>query len=96
MDYGYCTPLNIRECPSQPTPTILSPIDLDTNVLRAEQIQTWVLCRTIESTDLRKFLQLHGRKTTVTPTEDLVSSQGNIIGITNWRMNDMTNLLNFS
>lgn len=56
----------------------------------------FTICRTIVSTQFRKYLHLQRKKATGGRAESTATSQGNIIKITDREMDYMRQLFNFS
>lgn len=67
MKDGYCNPLKSRKRHIQPTPTILPPIDVETNRLWEGAEADLEECRTIEFIDLQKYPNLQDKRAAVRP-----------------------------
>lgn len=84
MKCAYCTPLKVRECHIQLTPTLLLPINREAHCLRDGAEAGMEVCETQESNELQIYQQLQG-KTAIRPTEGTATKKGNIISITGSR-----------
>lgn len=88
-NHWYCTLRKISETHSQPTRIILSSIDVETNLFQDGAELVCRVCRTFNSPELQKYLQLQSKKATVKPKECTALSKANIIDNTNRRQDHL-------